>query len=237
MEVYENEDVEIELKGDDSPLTKADKAANEVICQGLKNLDPAIPIISEENVAVPYAERRKYETYWLVDPLDGTKEFIKKNGEFTTNIALINSEGKSVAGVVYAPVLKKIYYAAEGKGAYFFDCDNGQLSQLKAVEQENPVRIVTSRSHLNEATQEKINAFPNAILKPVGSSLKLLIIAEGQADYYPRMGPTMEWDIAAAQIILEEAGGQVADCNGKPLRYNKENLLNPHFIASGLTHE
>lgn len=232
MDIYESDDLGIESKSDESPLTKADKAANEVICAGLAKITPNIPIISEENKEIPYDVRKNFEYFWMVDPLDGTKEFIKKNGEFTVNIALIHNQ-KSIAGVVYAPVLDNMYYAIEGEGAYIIE-DNEQVPLVANNYQKNDshVKVVCSRSHLNDATQAFIDDYTDPELISKGSSLKFLILAEGGAELYPRLAPTMEWDTAAAHIILTESGGRISQPDGAPLLYNKENLLNPHFIAT-----
>jgi len=234
LEVYNGDPqkIQIEEKADESPLTLADRKANAVICAGLEALADKYPIVSEENKAIPYAERRTFERYWLVDPLDGTKEFIKRNGEFTVNIALV--EGQTpVLGVVYAPVLDEMYWAAKGKGAWLIQ--KGQAQQLTAASfrmDDEGLRVVCSRSHLNEATQTFVDQLNEPELVPKGSSLKFLILAKAEAHLYPRLGPTMEWDTGAAQIVLEEAGGAVQQADrDEPLRYNKENLLNPHFIA------
>lgn len=233
LEVYNDvENFQIESKDDNSPLTRADREANIIICNGLNALDVDFPIISEENKLLSYEERKEYSYCWMVDPLDGTKEFIKRNGEFTVNIALIKN-GKSVAGVVYTPVTNDMYYAIEGEGAYLIK--NGEKQKLEAPQykkEDEGLAIVCSRSHLNDDTQNFINEYNNPNKVSKGSSLKFLIIASGDAHIYPRLAPTMEWDTAAAQIILEEAGGSVVDAQTKePVRYNKPNLLNPHFIA------
>lgn len=235
LDIYKDESAfQVEAKADNSPLTIADKNANEFICKGLDNLEVKYPIISEENKTVPYTDRKSYNQFWLVDPLDGTKEFIKRNGEFTVNIALIEA-GSPVLGVVYAPALDEMYWAAKGIGA--FQVIEGENIPIKAAEfmlTDSKLRVVCSRSHINEATQNYMDQLnePEKVAK--GSSLKFLILAKGEADLYPRLGPTMEWDTGAAQIILEEAGGKVlrADTN-EALTYNKENLLNPFFVASG----
>lgn len=234
LEIYNNcEGVEIIKKADDSPLTAADKASNDVICKGLEKLPLVYPIISEENKAIPYEERKAYSYYWLVDPMDGTKEFINRNGEFTVNIALIH-QGMPVLGVVYVPVLDELYWGVKGQGA-FMEIE-GEVTRLEAPKfslKDTGLKVVCSRSHLNEATQhfiEQLNA-PNLVQK--GSSLKFLSLAKGEAALYPRLAPTMEWDTAAAQIVLEEAGGQVLQHNSEAaVAYNKENLLNPYFIAA-----
>lgn len=234
MEVYNHEDLFVTEKSDQSPLTLADKKSNDVICASLMNLNPVLPIISEENKTLPYEERKDYHYYWLVDPLDGTKEFIKRNGEFTVNIALVR-ENEVVMGVVYCPVTMDLYYGIHGEGAWVIQ--NGILSPLKVntfTIKDKGLTVVCSRSHLNEETQSYIDDLDHPEKVSKGSSLKFLILAEGGADLYPRLAPTMEWDTAAAQIILEEAGGQVLNAEtGKKLTYNKENLLNPHFYATG----
>ncbi len=239
MEIYNSEDFGVEMKGDDSPLTKADKNANEVIVSGLENLQTSFPIISEENKEIAYHDRKGFENYWLVDPLDGTKEFIKRNGEFTVNIALVQN-GTPILGVVYAPDLDELYWGIKNLGAYIVDKD-GIVKKLKAqsFKKTDPeLRIVCSRSHLNERTANFMSAFDRPEKVATGSSLKFLIMAKGQAHIYPRLAPTMEWDTGAAQIILEESGGSVINVeNDSPLNYNKESLVNPHFIAYANLHE
>lgn len=236
LDVYNSsEGIQVETKGDDSPLTLADQRANKVIVEGLQALPFSFPIISEENKMIPYEERRDFEYYWLVDPLDGTKEFIKRNGEFTVNVALIR-QNVPVLGMVSVPVQDRHFWAVKGQGAYLQE--NGQDRPLQATAfnlADEGLRVVISRSHLNEETQNYVNQLKNPQFVPMGSSLKFLIIAEGKADVYPRFGPCMEWDTGAAQVILEEAGGSVVhtDDTNQPLAYNKENLLNPYFIAFG----
>ena len=235
MEIYTSEDFDIEHKDDDSPLTRADKAANKIICDYLESFSPDVPIISEENKEIPYAERKNYTLCWMVDPLDGTKEFIKRNGQFTVNIALIDNN-EVTFGIVYAPALQELFYALKGRGAYM--TKEKMQSPLKANQfsrDEQGIRVVCSRSHLNAETQNFIDDLKEPEKVSIGSSLKFIILAKGQAELYPRLAPTMEWDTAAAQIILEEAGGQVLHAEtGEKLTYNKENLLNPYFIASGI---
>lgn len=232
LEIYESEDFGIDQKEDTSPLTKADTAANDIITSGLEKMTPEIPIISEENKLVEYATRKQYKKFWLVDPLDGTKEFINRNGEFTVNIALIENH-RSVSSVVYVPVSDELYYASAGLGA-FVEKEN-TITRLQACPyhpEESYLQIICSRSHLNEETANFVSAYPNHQKIAKGSSLKFLILAGGDAHIYPRLAPTMEWDTAAAQIILEEAGGAVINWETKkPLRYNKESLRNPHFVA------
>lgn len=235
MEIYESDDFGIESKEDDSPLTRADRVSNQIICDRLSELFPNTPIISEENKAIPYEERKDFEYCWMIDPIDGTKEFINKNGQFTVNIALIHNH-ETIGGVVYAPALKELYYAFQNHGAFMVKEDvQAPLKANQFNKSEEGLRIVCSKSHLNEATEAFIKDFDNPEKVPMGSSLKFVIIAMGKADVYPRLAPTMEWDTAAAQIILEEAGGRVirAD-NGEKVTYNKEDLLNPHFIAYGI---
>ena len=234
LEIYDTADFGVEMKSDDSPLTKADQASNTVICDGLEKLSMQFPIISEENKEIPYEDRKHFETHWLVDPLDGTKEFIKRNGEFTVNIALVHQQ-KTSLGVVYIPCEKELYWAVKGKGA-FMEKD-GVETQIHAADfklSDPELSVVCSRSHLNEATQAFIDQLTTPNLVAKGSSLKFLTIAKGESHVYPRLGPTMEWDTGAAQIVLEEAGGSVISEETKaPLLYNKENLLNPYFIAYG----
>ncbi|MFY0600332.1 MAG: 3'(2'),5'-bisphosphate nucleotidase CysQ [Cyclobacteriaceae bacterium] len=231
IEIYESGDFSIESKSDDSPLTLADKAAHYAIVAELEKTN--IPILSEEGKTIPFEERKDWEQFWMIDPLDGTKEFIKRNGEFTVNIALINS-GKPVLGVVQVPVTGKLYFAISGKGA--FAEVNGEINKIQVNEislnQEN-LKVVASRSHLSDETQAFMDKLNKPEIVSMGSSLKLLAVAEGTADLYPRYAPTMEWDTAAAQAIVESAGGVVLQKGlESPLAYNKENLLNPHFLVS-----
>lgn len=235
MDIYNNAaDFEVEAKADATPLTRADRASNEIICRELEQLPDKFPIVSEENKEIPYQTRKDFEYYWLVDPLDGTKEFIKRNGEFTVNIALIHRQ-RPVLGVVFAPCLDEMYRAVEGRGA-FLD-QNGHTTLLKAARfnlADPELNVVCSRSHLDDATRAFIGQLDAPALVGKGSSMKFLILAKGEAHLYPRLAPTMEWDTAAAQIVLEEAGGKVIDQETKqPMRYNKKNLLNPNFVAYG----
>lgn len=236
MDVYENEEnFGVTEKEDKSPLTIADQRSNQVICDGLKKLTPDIPIISEENKEVPFSERKNFEYAWLVDPVDGTKEFIKRNGEFTVNIALIQ-KGKIISGVVYVPVTKELFWAVKNEGAYFSTAGSApqKLNAPAFNMKDKGLKVVCSRSHLNEETAAFIGQLHEPEKVSKGSSLKFLILAQGGAHVYPRLAPTMEWDTGAAQIILEEAGGKVINVEtDKPLDYNKENLRNPHFIAYG----
>ena len=230
MEIYAT-DFEVYSKDDKSPLTEADKAANEIICAELKKLTPNIPILSEENKATDYSERKSWSQMWVVDPIDGTKEFIKKNGEFTVNIALVEN-GIPIAGVVYAPAIDDMYWADE-TGAY----KNG--NKLPLITNETPEKsltIVASRSHMSQETQDYVDSLKENTesieLTSVGSSLKLCYVAEGKADQYPRLAPTMEWDTAAAHAVALKAGKEVLNFETrKNLLYNKENLLNPWFLV------
>ncbi len=232
LEVYGGADLGVSEKLDASPLTLADTLANEIICNALTEIAPEIPIISEENKLVDYELRKNYEQFWLVDPLDGTKEFVNRNGEFTVNIALIKNQ-KSVLSVVYVPVLDELYYAARGEGAYMEK--DGIITNLNSCPfhpEESYLQIICSRSHLNDETSEFVSNYDQHQKIAKGSSLKFLILASGNAHLYPRLAPTMEWDTAAAQIILEEAGGSVINWETKePLMYNKKSLKNPHFVA------
>ena len=231
LEVYNSSDFAISEKEDASPLTAADLASHETIIQGLRELTPDIPILSEESAAVELAERASWQRFWLVDPLDGTKEFIKRNGEFTVNIALIDQH-VPILGVVYVPVQQSCYYALAGQGAFLQQA--GQTPQPIKVTTPctTPVRVVGSRSHAGPHLQAFIDQLGAHELVSIGSSLKLCLVAAGQADIYPRLGPTSEWDTAAAQCVVEQAGGQVLTVSGERLLYNtKESLLNPHFLV------
>ena len=228
MDIYDKDFI-VEYKDDKSPLTEADTKANKVICEVLIGLYPSIPILSEENKIIPYAERKEWEYYWCIDPIDGTKEFIKKNGEFTVNIALIKGN-TPVLGVVYAPALNDIYYS-NGKESF----KNDQKLPLKV--NDNPKEklfVVASKSHLSSETQEFIDNLDTKSIEQVskGSSLKLCMVAEGIADIYPRLAPTMEWDTAAADAIVRCAGKMTYQFELKePVIYNKQDLLNPWFVV------
>ena len=229
MEIY-TKDFEIQYKDDKSPLTEADLKANEIICNSLQKLYPAIPIMSEENKEVEYSVRKDWDYYWCIDPIDGTKEFVKKNDEFTINIALIQ-KNTPVLGVVYAPATGEMYEAKKGYGAF----KNGQKLPLHVnSRQEQKMRVATSKSHLSQETQEFIDALPTKEIEQLskGSSLKLCMVAEGVTDIYPRLSPTMEWDTAAAHaIVLESFKDVIQYENRERVVYNKENLLNPWFIV------
>lgn len=240
MEVYIS-DFSVENKDDNSPLTLADLSANQVIVSALSQLTPTIPVLSEESAKVDFEKRQRWQQYWLIDPLDGTREFVKRNGEFTVNIALIH-HGSAVLGVVYAPVTGLLYFATHNNGAYKQrGTETALLIHTKALNQNQPV-LAISRSHMDQQTQNFIKHLEatctnQAELIPMGSSLKICMVAEGLADVYPRLGLTSEWDTAAAHCILQEAGGDVVDTLGKTLRYNtKSSLLNPFFFAQSELH-
>lgn len=234
LKIYESADFGVETKADDSPLTLADQASNAVINHELQKLSLQAPIISEENKEVSYEERRQYARFWMVDPLDGTKEFIKRNGEFTVNIALVEGH-RPILGVVYTPARDELFFAVQGQGAFQVEGDQETRIQAASYQLTDPgLKIVASRSHLNDETKAFMEQFTAPEIVSAGSSLKLLLLATGQAHIYPRLAPTMEWDICAAQVILEEAGGKVLQQENKePLVYNKENLRNPFFVAYG----
>jgi 3'(2'), 5'-bisphosphate nucleotidase len=240
LDVYNSgQAIDVSKKQDDSPLTDADRRAHFLIVDRLSSLTPDIPLLSEESDAIDYELRKSWQRYWLVDPLDGTKEFINRNGEFTVNIALIEN-GQSVAGVVYVPVSGISYFGGIGIGAWKQDANQQDIKAQSIVSrpmrESFGVRIVASRRHLGEQLNALVgkieNHFGKATLLSMGSSLKMCLLAEGSADIYPRMAPTCEWDTAAAHGILSAAGGEIVDLQFRPLRYNsKPELLNPFFIA------
>jgi 3'(2'), 5'-bisphosphate nucleotidase len=230
MAIYQ-QDFSVIEKPDNSPLTQADLAAHQCIVRKLSELDNTIPILSEESADIDWSIRQKWTRYWLVDPLDGTREFVKKNGEFTVNIALIEN-GESVLGVVYAPALDCMLVGGREIGASWTIHD--KHGSAKVTIATSMLRVAASRSHRDEKTQAYLDKIGSVDTMGLGSSLKFCKIATGELDLYPRFGPTSEWDTAAAQAVLEAAGGGVFTLDGKPLRYNhKESLLNPHFIAVG----
>ena len=232
MEIYQK-DFEIYEKADESPLTEADLAANEVIKKGLSNLETLYPILSEESADIPWESRQKWQKYWLVDPLDGTKEFIKKNNEFTVNIALI-SEHTPILGVVYVPATNTMYSGLVGESAFKED-ESGRIKINTTPYTSGKCIVMGSRSHQSDEIKDYLAQFPDYELTPAGSSLKFCLVAEGKAHIYPRLGPTSEWDTGAAQAVLKAAGGEVFNFEtNKPLEYNlKEEYLNPYFIAKG----
>lgn len=235
LKVYGGESYGVQIKADDSPVTLADIAANEVICEGLLKLDPGIPFLSEENMEIPYEVRRNYEYFWLIDPLDGTKEFVKQNGQFTVNVCLVHRT-RAVLGLVFVPVEQTMYYALSGHGA-FMEKEDKPVCRLECATfstAQKGLRIPCSLSHVNTDTKNYIQQYIDPVLMPRGSALKFMMLANADADLYPRLAPTMEWDTAAPQIIVEEAGGVVLNYETmEPLQYNKESLVNPGFVAFG----
>lgn len=232
MEVYDA-GFEVEEKLDNTPVTEADMAANKVIESQLKELTPHLPILTEEAKPTPYSERKKWPRYWLIDPLDGTREFIKRNGEFTVNIALIDGN-ESVMGVVYAPVIGVLYYAAKGQGAFKQSAINEPKPISVREKCSGKTIVACGRSHPSKEMKSFIKHLGKHEIIRVGSALKSCLVAEGKADLYARLGPTSEWDTAAAQCVVEEAGGAITDTAMKRLRYNcKDELLNPHFFVAG----
>ncbi len=232
LEVYAT-DFDVQHKADRSPLTQADMASHHVIDHGLKALTPDIPVLSEESGLPEFAERSKWEKYWLIDPLDGTKEFVNRNGEFTVNIALIENN-RAIFGVVHVPVENKTYFGCAGYGAELRDAGSGRVKITVAEETAQPARVVGSRSHKGTSLDGFLDKLGEYEMHAMGSSLKFCLVAEGAADIYPRLGPTSEWDTAAAQAVVEQAGGSVLTLDGKPLSYNsKSEILNPYFLVIG----
>jgi len=234
LEVYQRDDFDVDTKADHSPVTAADRAAHNLIVARLSELTPEIPVFSEESGGIDYEERRHWSRFWLVDPLDGTKEFINRNGEFTVNIALIEGQ-QPVLGVVYVPVTGVTYVGGEGVGA--FKVENGVRRDIRCRERQQPVIMVASRRHgagqidvLERLIEKQLGTVEKASM---GSSLKLCLVAEGAADIYPRLAPTSEWDTAAAHAVVVAAGGEVVNTAFEPLLYNKPDILNPHFLVLG----
>ena len=236
--VFNSGDFGVETKSDNSPLTQADLASHHTICDALAELDDSIPILSEESVAIDYEERKQWQRYWLIDPLDGTKEFIAKRPEFTVNIALIE-DGRPVLGVIYVPCTGVCYFAQKGKGAFR---QEGDAPPEKITTRKVP--LVDGKPHLTVVmSRHSGRSKVGALLEPlgdnydqasIGSSLKMCMVAEGKADFYPRLGPTSEWDTAAAQTIVEAAGGVMLGRDHQPMRYNqKASILNDHFYVMG----
>lgn len=232
LEVY-RQPVEVIAKADNSPLTIADLRSHDTIVKGLAALTPDVPILSEESSDVMYATRAQWSTFWLVDPLDGTKEFLARNGQFTVNIALIEGHAPRF-GVVYVPDQDLLYWGGADFGA-FRQRGSAAPEQIRVcAKAPQTLRIVGSRSHGSDELTKVLPRLGDHELVPIGSSLKFCLIASGEADVYPRFGPTSEWDTAAAQAVVEGAGGKVVTCDGQPLRYNSsESVLNPHFVAFG----
>jgi 3'(2'), 5'-bisphosphate nucleotidase len=232
LEVYAS-DFDVQAKDDQSPLTQADLASHHIIMKGLAELTPDLPIISEEAGLPGFDERSQWNPYWLIDPLDGTKEFVKKNGEFTVNIALIKDH-RPVLGVVHVPVRNTTYSGCEGVGAELRTDGEEPKPIGVARESASPVRVVGSRSHRGASLDQFLENLGDFEMHPTGSSLKFCLVAEGTADVYPRLGLTSEWDTAAAQAVVEQAGGVVLELSGIPLGYNrKSDILNPHFLVAG----
>jgi 3'(2'), 5'-bisphosphate nucleotidase len=232
LSVY-GQQFEVTNKADQSPLTLADTKSHEIIVQGLQALTPDVPVLSEEASDIPYSERRQWRRYWLVDPLDGTKEFVSRNGEFTVNIALIDGHDP-VLGVVHVPVSETTYTGVRGAGATRQIKSEPAIQIRTTVPAPTPLRIVGSRSHRDAVLDRYLPRLEPYQLVAVGSSIKFCLVAEGSADFYPRFGLTSEWDTAAAQAVVEAAGGRVLQTDGQPLRYNaKAEVLNPHFLVSG----
>ena len=232
LQIY-NDDYTIEHKEDKTPLTTADLAAHNIIVNQLSKLTPEIPVLSEESEKIPFSTRKSWTRYWLVDPLDGTREFIKHNGEFTVNIALIDNH-QSVLGVIYAPVLQFSYFAYQNGGAFKSNKgDQKEAIKVRSIPTDK-MTVAGSRSHSSKKLQAYIDKLGDINLISMGSSLKSCLVAEGSIDLYPRLGPTSEWDTAAAQCIVEEAGGFMTQTDRRTLRYNtKDSLLNPDFFVFG----
>ena len=232
LEIYET-DYAIEHKEDETPLTEADMAAHHFIETGLQALTPEVPILSEESADIPFETRQQWQCYWLVDPLDGTREFIKRNGEFSVNIALVEN-GKAILGVVYAPVMRTSYYARSGAGAFKREPGRETVPMQCHSPARDKVIVAGSRSHRGASLNAFLEKLADYEIISMGSALKSCLVAEGVVDVYPRLGPTSEWDTAAAQCVVEEAGGRLTDTNMDTLLYNtKDSLLNPHFFVSG----
>jgi len=230
LTVYDNEeDFEVSTKSDSSPLTKADKIANDIICAELKRLYPAIPILSEEGKSIPYEERKNWDSYWCVDPLDGTKEFIKRNGEFTVNIALIN-KNVPVFGVIYIPVQTLLYYGSKTVGSWK-QIPGEEPVRIKAIKKDDNWTAAVSRSHADGEEKAILANYPVVNFIAVGSSLKFCLLAEGKAQIYLRTGPTMEWDTAAGHAIILFSGCNIHTLSGQPMHYNKVSLLNEGFLC------
>ena len=231
LEVYKT-NFDHQIKEDLSPLTKADILSHNIICERLEALTPGIPILSEESCNIPLSIRSQWNQYWLIDPLDGTKEFLKKNDEFTVNIALMKNN-KPIFGLINTPVSKEIYWGSQNHGSNFIDTE-GNISKIKTSEKiGKSLRIVTSRSHPSEKLNTYLKKIDNYKIISRGSSLKFCLVASGKADIYPRFGPTSEWDIAAGEAIVKFAGGEIIKLDGKSMTYNlKDSLLNPEFIVS-----
>jgi 3'(2'), 5'-bisphosphate nucleotidase len=231
LRVYESGDFKVERKDDLSPLSVADRRAHTAIVNALEKT--GLPMLSEEGARIPYEQRKLWTRFWMVDPLDGTKEFLKRNGEFTVNIALLEGN-EPVLGVVTVPVTGQTYFAVRGKGAFLREKSSVQaLARRKSADRKRRgLRVIASRSHMSAETQQFLSTLDHPELVSSGSSLKFMLVATGEADLYPRFAPTMEWDTAAAHAIVNEVGlGVYQDLSSEPLTYNKPDLMNPHFVC------
>ena len=237
VKIYDNYNIDdsgmIKFKDDNSPLTKADIASHNYIKKKLLELFPDIPILSEEDAKTDYNVRKDWSTFWLVDPLDGTKEFIKKNGEFSVNIALIQN-GIPIFGVVFAPILNTLWYGAKGIGSFKINSNNKKtINKVCSFSKDDSIIVVASRSHISDALKVYLEKIRKHQLIQMGSSIKMCLVADGSAHIYPRLGPTMEWDTGAAHAVVLYAGGDICDIkSNQTLKYNKPDLLNPGFIVS-----
>lgn len=230
LAIYQT-DFAVDFKDDKSPITAADIASHKIIVSGLAALTPDIPVLSEEGAQMPWSERQQWARFWLIDPIDGTRDFTQRTGEFTVNIALIE-HGEPVLGVVTAPALGEAFWGARGEGAHKRE-RNGVSHAIQVATPGHVQRVVASKNHLNSVTRAFIEQLGEHELVQAGSSLKFCRIAEGRADIYPRLGPTSEWDTGAAHAVLLAAGGSIRTLEGEPLRYGKEDVLNPFFVAAG----
>jgi len=227
-----NSDFDYQIKKDLSPITAADRLSHKIIAERLKILTPETPILSEENCNIPFKVRAQWSDYWLIDPLDGTKEFINNNGEFTVNIALIKNN-TPILGIIHIPITHETYWGSINKGSFYLNENDDVVSISVSNNHQNPIRIVASRSHPSEMLNDLLDKIIDYEIIKIGSSIKFCHIASGQADCYPRFGPTSEWDTAAGEAIVRYAGGQMVTVNGNLMNYNaKEDYLNPNFIVS-----
>ena len=227
-----NSDFDYQIKKDLSPITAADRLSHKIITERLKILTPEIPILSEENCNIPFKVRSQWADYWLIDPLDGTKEFINNNGEFTVNIALIENN-TPILGIIHIPISHETYWGSKNKGSFYLNANDDEVNISVSNNHQNPIRIVASRSHPSEMLNYVLEKIINYEIIKIGSSIKFCHIASGQADCYPRFGPTSEWDTAAGEAIVRYAGGHMVTLNGNLMQYNaKKDYLNPNFIVS-----
>ncbi len=235
LEIYES-GFQVENKEDNTPLTEADMAAHEIIEKGLLEFTPNLPVLTEESAKISFKERSDWDRYWLVDPLDGTREFIRRSGEFSINVALIENH-EPVLGIIYAPVLGAYYYACRGQGAYKRSSTGiPRRINVRRWDGGKATVVCSSATHKHKSLQHLFDKLPEYEVVTLGSALKSCLVAEGKADIYARLGPTSEWDTAAAQCIVEEAGGKITTVDMQPLRYNtRKSLLNPHFLVFGET--